>query len=109
MTLSECQCHFLSVNSYCFLYKNFYSFFFFLFLGFLVAFYMARKNLGFCKQIEQWEGLYYIKKMIETLIFIKERMPLIINMPCLTLLVLVFFPLLNCNLFFQSDHNFKQI
>ena len=65
---------FLSVNNYCFLYKNFYSFYF-LILGFLVAFYMARKNLGFCKQIEQWEGLYYIKKMFETLIFIKERMP----------------------------------
>ena len=51
---------------------------------------MERKNLGFCKQIEQWEGLYYIKIMIETLIFIKERMPLIIDMACLTLLVLVF-------------------
>ena len=84
---------FLSVNNYCFLYKNFYSFYF-LILGFLVAFYMARKNLGFCKQIEQWEGLYYIKKMFETLIFIKERMSLIIDMACLTLLVLVlFFPL----------------
>ena len=42
-------------------------------MGFLVAFYMARKNLEFCKQIEQWEGLYYIKKMIETLIFIKKK------------------------------------
>ena len=65
--------------------------FIFLFLGILVASYMARKNPGFCKQIEQWGGLYYIKKMIDTLIFMKEMMPLIIDITCLTLLVLVFF------------------
>ena len=91
----------LSIINYIFYVKTSIVFIF-LFLGFWVAFYIARKNSGFCKQIEQWEELYYIKKLIETLIFIKEMMPLIIDMTCLTLLVLVFFfPPLNCNLFFQ--------
>ena len=63
-------------------------------MGFLVAFYMARKNPRFCKKIEQCERLYYI--FIETLIFIKERMPLIIDIIGVSI-----FPPLNCNLFFQ--------